>query len=345
MFVLEALLLTSMTTPLVTFLYPPERRVRVSATGANFKNVPGDRGEERGTSNKSRCSSDDELKTRFTVVLDKIDHLPGMMALTQLIQPPHPTEVMTEDRRSSTGSSSSMARREKKRQHDHFIDAFRLIELSDRTSAVMKSSSADALLHSDPLLGIFRMFGELNDLLVSTSLSIVPFDDMAYSTVEHARNNLSDLILIPWLPPSTSATTELQEAPSSPRVSPHSNPFDALFKSTGVEKSASILHSQFVRGVFSQSKTDVALFIDRGHAPGDARTVGSRQHLFLPFFGGPDDRLALEFAVQLCANPKISATVVRAVKKESSEVEEPASAHFEDEKASPHGLTITSVHS
>ena len=39
--------------------------------------------------------------------------------------------------------------------------------------------------------------------------------------------------------------------------------------------------------------------------------------LFVPFFGGPDDRLALDFAVQLCANPRISATVVRVTKRDA----------------------------
>ena len=43
---------------------------------------------------------------------------------------------------------------------------------------------------------------------------------------------------------------------------------------------------------------------------------GGTYRLLVPFFGGPDDRLALEFAVQLCANPKICATVVRVRKAE-----------------------------
>jgi len=37
----------------------------------------------------------------------------------------------------------------------------------------------------------------------------------------------------------------------------------------------------------------------------------SNQHIFLPFFGGPDDRLALTFLLQLCENPIVTATVVR----------------------------------
>ncbi|KAJ6613548.1 hypothetical protein B0H10DRAFT_2191867 [Mycena sp. CBHHK59/15] len=51
--------------------------------------------------------------------------------------------------------------------------------------------------------------------------------------------------------------------------------------------------------------TDVALFVDRGLG-----AAGVGQQLFLSFVGGPDDRLALTFLVQLCANPGVVATVV-----------------------------------
>jgi len=41
-------------------------------------------------------------------------------------------------------------------------------------------------------------------------------------------------------------------------------------------------------------------------------------HIFLPFFGGPDDRLALEFVVGLCRrNERLRATVVRLQKVEA----------------------------
>ena len=82
------------------------------------------------------------------------------------------------------------------------VDALRLIELSDRTSAAMKSSAADTLKDTDPLLGIFRVFGELNDLSVSTSLSAVPHDDLPHSVADHAARHASQLVLLPWLPPT-----------------------------------------------------------------------------------------------------------------------------------------------
>jgi hypothetical protein len=322
MFVLEALLLTFMTTPLVSTLYPLERRVRVAATGANFNSVADGEVEP---SCPSRGQVDSYWRSRFTVVLDNIDHVPGMMALTQLLQP-----RAREDSRSVAGSSVSKAN-----PTELTIDALRLIELSDRTSAVMKSSAADTLIHTDPLLRIFRMFGELNDLPVSTSLSIVAFDELAHSVVDHAHNKQSQLMFLPWLSP-TDPTTEPKgnDGSTAPKAIAHShNPFDALFKSSVSNKSDPALHSQFVRGVFqfSMSKTDVALFIDQGHVPGAIST----QHIFLPFFGGPDDRRALEFVVQLCTNPNISATVVRVEKRdvEVDDVEPLQPAHLGNEKA------------
>ncbi|THU96994.1 hypothetical protein K435DRAFT_79376 [Dendrothele bispora CBS 962.96] len=161
MFVLEALLLTFMTTPLVTVLYPPNKRVRVSKTGANFNNVPDGAAEAEavehhhqrhqhqgndaetaigggggkkaglglgfkkrfqklrkglgvGVDSSSSSSSSDETsslgknhhhpwgwgvvgngdekgllstrKTNLVVVLDRIEHVPGMMAVTQLLK-------------------------------------------------------------------------------------------------------------------------------------------------------------------------------------------------------------------------------------------------------------------
>ena len=356
MFVLEAVTLTFLTTPLVTALYPPHLRVRASSTGDTLQDVAGS--ESATSDSKSRGGDDEGLpqKTRFTVILDKIEHLPGMMALTQLIQPPLPNDTdstnISSGKTSTTGILAENALPSlKKKTREIFIDALRLIELSDRTSAVMKSSAADTLLHTDPLLAIFRMFGELHDLDISTSLSIVLYDDLAYSVADHAMNNASQLILLPWIPPSAPPHEPNETSAITPRAATYtSNPFDALFGSR-MDKSASAIHSHFVRGVFAQAKTDVALFIDRGHAPGEARTAGSAHHIFLPFIGGPDDRLALDFVVQLCAKAKITATVLRVVKKEvDSSFKTPEAAHLDNQAAEEaaanirdHGLTVTSV--
>jgi hypothetical protein len=351
MFVLEAVTLTFLTTPLVTALYPPHLRTRALGTVGTLTNGPGTEGAVSDTKSREGDDEDRPQKTRFTVVLDKIEHLPAMMALTQLIQPPLPKDADSTKNESGKTAATSSSSNLKKKSPDIFIDALRLIELSDRTSAVMMSSAADTLLHTDPLLGIFRMFSELHDLDISSSLSVVLYDDLAYSVADHATNNASQLILLPWLPPSAPAHEPIETSAVTPRAAAYtSNPFDTLFGSK-TDKSASAIHSHFVRGVFSQSKTDVALFIDPGHAPGETRTAGSAQHIFLPFFGGPDDRLALDFVVQLCANPKITATVVKVTKKDvAPSIDKPEAVHSDGTAAEEaaaniraHGLTVTSV--
>ncbi|KAH7915459.1 Sodium/hydrogen exchanger family-domain-containing protein [Hygrophoropsis aurantiaca] len=344
MFVLEALTLTFMTTPLVTWLYPPERRVLAVDEGSlNIRKSEADALDSEFGDGKSE--DERSWRRRFTVVLDKLEHLPGMMALTQLIHMPVP------DAGSLTSTDSSLSPSKLKR-HEVTIDALRLIELSDRTSAVMKSSTADTLIHTDPLLGVFRMFGELNDLSVSTSLSIVPYDDLAYNVADHAKRHASQLILLPWLPPSVAHTDGTETLPTTPRISNVThNPFESFFGSRTADKSASAIHSHFVRGVFLQSKTDVALFIDAGHAPNELRPSGSKQHIFFPFFGGPDDRLSLEFVVQLCENPKITATILRVTKRSlEAPIDKPQGIHLGDNLVTStvhstrdHGLTVTST--
>lgn len=101
-------------------------------------------------------------RSHFTVVLDKFDHMSGMLVTTQLALPSPlvPTPQGT----------------------DICVNALRLIEISDRNLDIMKSSAVDVLIHSDLILGAFRTFGELNDIRVSLSLSIVPHEDVSKTT-------------------------------------------------------------------------------------------------------------------------------------------------------------------
>jgi hypothetical protein len=317
MFVLEALCLTFATTPTVSFLYPPHLRTRATVTGPSFANVRDPKDDESGTKDRRLSDEDGVWKRRFTVVLDKLEHLPSMMAITQLLQPPAPTHPRRERERSSFSQGS----RKEEEEPTHF-GALRLIELADRPSDVMKSSATDALLHTDPLLAIFRTFSELNGLAVSAALSIVPFDALATSVGEHVRAAGSQLVLVPWLPsaqaPDGSDTSAAAAAAAADR-----NPFDALFRT---DRSTSLLHSHFVRGVFAQAGTNVALLVGR-----PSLSAREDTRLFLPFFGGPDDRLALDFVVQLCANPRVRATVLRLSKRDvRAELAAPEVAHRAD---------------
>ena len=350
MFVLEAVVLTCLTTPLVSVLYPPHARKRTSAGVP--PGAPGGDVESPRLSGK-KASQDNQMK-RFTVVLDKLEHLPSVMAITQLIRATPTVRTIVENSDGITkvtsrpsvftnGSTETLSG-----SSPVVVEALRLIELSDRASALMKSSVTEYVIHTDPVLSIFRKFGQLNDVTVTPALSIVPFDDMPYTVAEHASAYDSDLIMIPWLPPQIASPDDFldavqnqQQPPSpQPQTAKH-NPFDLLFKTThsnSVEKSASVVHSHFVRGVFMKAKTDVALYVDQS-PPGVDIATGSRHHVFLPFFGGPDDRLALDFVVQICDNPMTTATIVRITKKEGAVGDQPKLGEIE----AGNMMTVTSV--
>jgi hypothetical protein len=78
MFVLKTLIPTFMTTPLVAYCYPPHLRHRIAAS------------EPTLIISQTKRALPPNLETRFTIVLDKLEHKPGIMALTQLVQPAPP---------------------------------------------------------------------------------------------------------------------------------------------------------------------------------------------------------------------------------------------------------------
>ncbi|KZP07351.1 cation/H+ exchanger [Athelia psychrophila] len=305
MFVVHAIILTFMTTPLTLLMYPKKYRIHASAVASDGR--PSEEGAIAGS------STGQEFKTRFAVVLDKIEQLPAVMTLMQLLQ------ASPASSSGALGTSNSSVSEKAPIVETPLpqlalstaaliprvsIDALRLIELTDRTSAVLKSQAADSLLHSDPVVSIFRTYGHLNRMAVSASLNVVPSDEFSSSIARHVRESKSQVLIVPWC---RGAAAVEEGAPSEP------NPFDTVFKATGQDQTNSVIYSNFIRKVFLDATTDVALFVDRGI---NTSSQSGSQHVFLPFFGGPDDRLALSFVVQLCANPLVTATVARIHKTE-----------------------------
>ncbi|CCO37307.1 K(+)/H(+) antiporter 1 [Rhizoctonia solani AG-1 IB] len=317
MFVLEALVLTFATTPATLWLYPVKYRARANTVGGIF-----DRRNDSESSQNSDAS--DEIlgltgKRKFLFVFDRFESLPGAMMLSRLLQVVAPSLPETEppkiDTRSSLGSSkispASVTNEEPLTMPCGVtIDALRLFELTERTSAIMRSSEIGQIITRDPLLTVFRTFAEMEGIPVTSALSIISHESFSTSVVDHSTENGDEMIVVSWTPSTTQATTNAQ----SPAQTIH-NPFDGLFRTNGgVEATSSGSHSQFFRQLFAKSSVDVALFMDCGSG---GPSSGGVQHLFVPFFGGPDDRLALSFVIQLCKHPLVSATVVRIHKAES----------------------------
>lgn len=326
MFVVHSVVLTFITTPLTLLFYP-----------AKYRNLHhgGESAAEHGSGNEA--TSDDEAKTRFALVLEKIEQLPAAMTISQLLQSDKTVTSYTRDSTSTdekghvTSSPTTISPVIK-------INALRLIELTNRTSAVLKSQLASAMALSDPVVSVFRTFGHLNRLAVSAALSVVAHDEFISAINSHVEDTKSHVVILPW-----SWSVSSGEGDSG-----HSgNPFDAVFHKSAIQDQSSAVYSEFVRKVFASSPIHVALFIDRG--PHISSYLGpSGQHLFLPFFGGPDDRLALSFVVQLCQKSTVQATIIRIQKLDdlsrSSSIEDGKGGDFEVAPSTPISVPIPQVH-
>lgn len=306
MFVVHALILTFMTTPLVILFYPPKYRIHHRGDKPAI-------GDEAATTTP-KPAADDDTKTRFALLLDKIEALPAAMTLSQLLHSPN-----------ALSSVSGLSSIDEKAVEAGFlpalmgppspaitIEALRLIELTNRTSAVLRSQEADSLIYNDPVVSVYRTFGQLNHFKVSANLSVVNFDEFPEAIAKHVTDTKSEMVIIPWPRGATSVLEEETQEQVGTR-----NPFDGIFhKTTSQDQTSSVVYSEFIRNVFAKSPSDIALFVDRGIISPSSPV--NKQHLFLPFFGGPDDRLALNFLVQLCERSWVTATVVRLNKADAT---------------------------
>ena len=307
MFVLHAVVLTVITTPLTLAFYPPKHRLGSGGPADNTNRTRKEDIEE-----KKPNVDNNSPKERFSVILERIEQLPAAMTISQLLQSSRPQSAASS---TSEGSPNEKAREPTATS----IDVLRLIELTNRTSAVMKSTEADSLILTDPLLSVYRTFGQLNHLPVSPSVSVLDQDDFADAVNNHAVKSGSQMILLPW---STGGVSENNASSTEPTQA--SGPLDGLFPRTHSKDSAAppLIYSEFIRNVFLHAPVDVGVYIDRSPV---AMTSGL--HLVVPFIGGPDDRLALSLIVELCGRKSgIEATFVRIQKTDGHDLS-PVSTH------------------
>ncbi|KAJ7717033.1 Sodium/hydrogen exchanger family-domain-containing protein [Mycena metata] len=319
MFVLHALVLTFITTPLTILFYPVKYHTHEGLIIAKQGDL--DR-ESDPASDRQSTSDDSEVKTKFSVVLEKIEQLPAVMTLAQLLQshsnsPPSYASTLVDGRNPPAFRSPSPSTSRSRIN----LDVLRLIELTSRASAMLKSQNS-VLLHNDPIVSILRTFGFLNHILVSAALSVVGYDDFPAAIARHASEFGSQMIILPW----SRGATVLEEEEETKPTSGARGPFDGLFHRTASQgQTGAVVYPDFIRQVFLRSPTDVALFVDRGlnTQPSEG---GAVQQLFLPFIGGIDDRLALTFLVQLCMKSGVRAKVVWIRKLGGVEEEKPVEA-------------------
>ncbi|RPB25878.1 hypothetical protein L211DRAFT_821785 [Terfezia boudieri ATCC MYA-4762] len=339
-FVVMALITTFATTPLTEWLYPLWYQKKLASWKRGEIDWDGNMlvTEEPHDETDGKKGITQAFRINKIAMLLRLDSLPSLFTFINLLGGENEittpkvhkakyrqVENIVLEEKSETLQASESSNTPKKRPLE--VDGLRIIELTQRTSTVMKVSEVDEFTDRDPVLNVFRTFGRLNHLAVSTGISVAPEDSFAEVLTNRAADRSSELLLVPW-----SETGAVSDPQDHQTVSPEN-------------RFTSSVHNQFIAKVLALTSCSTAILVDRGFGglertlarSTSMRSIRSRKnmdstvspvtdpshHIFFPYFGGDDDRLALRFVLQLCGNTNVTATIVHIVFRKDANAKVP----------------------
>merc|ERR1712230_235408 len=196
------------------------------------------------------------------------------------------------------------------------VHGVRLVELTERGSSVMKVTEVDEYSFFDPVLNVFRVLGQVYNLAVSGEVAVIPESTYAETLVNKAVEESSNLLLLPW-----SETGSISES-------------QTISSDSVQNKLASDTYAGFINQALELAQCNIAVFINKGFSGtlkqrpsalkrsmsalslrshrehSTAVKTDRSHHIFLPFLGGPDGRVALRLVLQLAENAEVTATIV-----------------------------------
>ena len=332
MFVVMALVTTFATTPLTSALYPPWYQKKIEAWKRG--EIDWDTGKPTGAVSADTASIRDSLlyekiegsKVHKMLVYLRLDNMPTILAFMSLIGGApqqttrvHPTnqsnnETNVQDNLQDTANASKKPRRP--------IEAHgvRLVELTERDSSVMLASELEEYSMHDPLVNTFRTFGNLHNLAVSGEVVVLPESSFADTLMAKASTLTSDLLLLPWSETgSMSETTFISAETSNSKLSAPSYTSFVLNTLNEAPCTTAVFVSRNFGGsttnstlsALIRSKSAVSMNSLKGGLTQPTAPIADRSHhIFCPFFGGADDRVALRLVLQMAENPEVTATIV-----------------------------------
>ncbi|KAL8684612.1 MAG: hypothetical protein Q9224_006237 [Gallowayella concinna] len=253
---------------------------------------------------------------RRILVYLRLESLPSLFTFISLLGGDKPGRAFSRVHPSKAGIATDEAApiSQKRPLQMHGL---RMLELTQRLSSVMKESEIDDVSTKDPVVNSFHTFGQLNNIATSGDVEIVPEGSYAETLAHSASEQATDMILLPW-----SESGSLSESAS-----------------TTVEHSREQMlqngpHSQFLAAMLNQAPCHAAVFVNNnlnssvgkdqqpfspmksrqsvrsGHGIPSSPLPARAHHIFFPFFGGLDDRTALQFVLRLAQNADVTATIL-----------------------------------
>ncbi len=319
-----ALVTTFATTPLVQWLYPPwyQKKLEAWKRGEiDWDNNPLRPSTDTSTGGSGLGKMTESPVSKLLVYL-RLESLPSLFTFISLLSGEKPVadRKVHPSKAVDPVAANETASRPKKPLEAHGL---RLLPLTERTSSVMRVSSTTSQAIADPVVNAFRTFASLNDLAVSGGVSIVPETSFAAEITNKAEDFNTDLVIIPW-----AENNSIAEVESSLGGHSSANYTDAA-------------QAAFVRQTLDDARCDVVVLVNAGfggpaslpavaegklkrttshistlslrdrHQDAISRTVGERSHhVFFPFIGGSDDRVALRLVLLLARNGSVTATIL-----------------------------------
>ncbi|KAG0349571.1 K(+)/H(+) antiporter [Podila minutissima] len=285
------LITTCMTTPLVSWIYPPHyQRASALRALAKEKGLTGDieRAEDNANAGKT--------KKGVMLCLDKIQNLPAMMTFLGMLHYSTPELQATETGHLAVPSFMDPHKTPAATEGPSLI-ALRLLHLTERSSSVLMAATERAeVLRRDSLMVVFQAFAKLNGISVQPrmTLSMDP-DDFAQSIYDEAVESGADTIIFPWnstsLPDPPSAHTDdatHEVVLSKPLVTSNTQVVSRLLNTT------------------ANTGLTTALFIDR-----EFGGAGHFANVMVPLYGSVDDEEAVKLASTMSHNQLCNVILVR----------------------------------
>ena len=316
-FVVMAVVTTVTTTPLTKLLYPPWYQQKVERWRRGEIDWDGNPTESSGDNATGSAEKLNATQIRRLFVYLRLDSLPSLFTFISLLGAENSHAALEAAAASATEDPVHIRKRPLE------VHGLRILELTARTSSVMQVTEGESYYSAhDPVVNAFRTFSQLHDVAAAGHVSVVPVDSYPETLTSHAADASSDFALIPWS--ESGGVTEDQS------VVPH-----ASVGGNAGERFRNGAHLDFVQKTLAASMQtcNAGVFINNGFGgvvrPNElARTrsgamsirsaalesavlpvTDKSHHVFLPFFGGVDDRVALRFVLQLARNAVVTVTI------------------------------------
>lgn len=305
---------TVATTPLTKWLYPVWYQNKM----AKWRRGEADKdGNPINSSSSVDATQLGSAEIRRLLVYLRLDSLPSLFTFVALLGGDKQVKQIAMDRENTADCPENQASSQPVKRPLE-VHGLRILELTERTSSVMQVTEGEEYYSErDPVVNAFRTFSRLNDVAVSGRVAVVPTSSYADTLMKQASEISSDFVLVPW-----SEYGSISEETS------------VLDVTSVQERFSGRAHLEFVNNVLAaNSICNTGIFINNGFGgpaekhpqlkrrksalsmhsqKGDAATlpIKDKSHqLFLPFFGGVDDRVALRFALRLAKNPNVTLTI------------------------------------